>query len=121
MAHEELTIDVSSEIPGETAVFRLTGSLDVATSPRLKEELLNASARNQNDMIIDLTRVDFLDSTGLGALMGAHRRAAEKGGRVSLIVSDGPISRLLHITGLARVFPVYPSIGDALAAISGVQ
>ncbi len=121
MAHEELTIDLSSDTPGETAIFHLGGSLDVATSPRLKEALLKASARDQNDVIVDLTQVEFLDSTGLGALMGAHRRALEKGGRLSLIVSEGPIARLLHITGLSRVFPLYASIGEALAGIGVVE
>jgi anti-sigma B factor antagonist len=65
-------------------------------------------------MIVDLSQLEFLDSTGLGALIGGHRRAAERGGSLRLIVSDGPIARLLNITGLIRVFEVYHSLSDAL-------
>jgi anti-sigma B factor antagonist len=56
-----------------------------------------------------------LDSTGLGALIGAHRRAAENGGSVRLVVQEGQILRLLRITGLLDVFAVYPSVDAALA------
>lgn len=121
MAHDELKIESSSEsVPG-SIVFHLTGSLDVATSPKLKEVLSRVPGDDYGDVIVDLTRVEFLDSTGLGALMGAHRRAIERGGRVRLIVSDGPIARLLNITGLSRVFPVYSSLGEALAGIGAVE
>lgn len=117
MATDELKIH--SEAAGSSLLIRLSGSLDVATSPLLKDAL--ARAAQPSDVIVDLTQVDFLDSTGLGALMGAHRRAIERGGHLGLIVHEGPISRLLTITGLSRVFAVYPSVGEALAGIGGVE
>ena len=79
----------------------------------LRAALTEAQTARKN-VVVDLTQVEFLDSTGLGALIGAHRRAEEGGTSVRLIVSEGPILRLLAITGLIRALAVYHSVGDAL-------
>jgi anti-sigma B factor antagonist len=112
MTHDQLRIDLTSE-SGGTLVFRLRGSLDLATAPTVRAALSEATEKGNHDLIVDLTQLEFLDSTGLGVLIGAHRRAAERGGSFRLIVSNGPISRLLNITGLITVFSVYHSIEDA--------
>ncbi len=114
MSHDELSIDIKTENHGETLVYKLRGSLDLATSPSVRAALLDAASQGNHHMIVDLTKLEFLDSTGLGALIGAHRRALENGGQVRLVVHDGPIARLLNITGLMRVFPVYGTLADAM-------
>jgi anti-sigma B factor antagonist len=113
MAHDQLNIEVRPEDDGTTVLFKLRGTLDIATSPTLRAALNEAHETNKN-VVVDLTHVEFLDSTGLGALIGAHRRAAERGGSLRLIVNEGPIMRLLAITGLIRALPVYHNVGDAL-------
>lgn len=113
MTHDELSIDLKTENGGETLVFKLRGSLDLATAPTVRAALSDANEKGCKDLIVDLTELEFLDSTGLGVLIGAHRRAAERGGAFRLIVVDGPISRLLNITGLIGVFAAYHSIEDA--------
>lgn len=113
MTHDELSIDLRTEDDGETLVFKLRGSLDLATSPTARAALIEATEKGCHDLIVDLTQLEFLDSTGLGALIGAHRRTAERGGSLRLIVTDGPIARLLNITGLVRVFAVYRTLDDA--------
>lgn len=116
MSHDELSINITTSHEGETVVFKLTGSLDLATSPSVRAALLEETGEGQkHDVIVDLTGLEFLDSTGLGALIGAQRRALENDAEVRLVVSDGPIARLLNITGLVRVFGVYPSLEAALA------
>lgn len=113
MTHDELSIDLKTESGGETLVFKLRGSLDLATAPTVRAALTEATDKGGQHLIVDLTQLEFLDSTGLGVLIGAHRRAAERGGSFRLIINDGPISRLLNITGLIAVFAVYHSIDDA--------
>jgi anti-sigma B factor antagonist len=120
MSHDELTIDVKSEKHGEALVFKLRGSLDLATAPTVRAALTDAAGDANRDLIVDLTQIEFLDSTGLGALIGAHRRATEHNGSLRLVVTEGPIARLLNITGLLRVFSVYHSLADALADQSRV-
>jgi len=114
MSHDELHIDLTTAKDGHTLVFALRGSLDIATSPSVRAALTDASDGKQN-VVVDLTQLEFLDSTGLGALIGAHRRATENGGSLRLVVREGPILRLLNITGLIRVLAVYHSLDDALA------
>jgi anti-sigma B factor antagonist len=113
MAHDELSIDVKAEDGGRTTTFKLSGSLDLATAPTVRAALNEASEKGGNHLIVDLRQLEFLDSTGLGVLIGAHRRAVERGGSFRLVISDGPISRLLNITGLIGVFGVYHSTEDA--------
>ncbi len=115
MTHDELSIDLKTEDGGDTLVFRLRGSLDLATAPTVRAALTDATDNDSHHIIVDLTQLEFLDSTGLGVLIGAHRRAAEHGGSLRLIVRDGPISRLLNITGLIAVFAAYHSLEDARA------
>lgn len=114
MAHDALSVDIKSEHNGSAIIYRLRGSLDLATAPSLRAALIEAANEGKHDIIVDLTELEFLDSTGLGALIGAHRRALENGGRVRLIVREGAISRLLNITGLMRIFAVYASLEGAL-------
>ncbi|MGA8099343.1 MAG: STAS domain-containing protein [Candidatus Cybelea sp.] len=113
MTHDELTIDLKTEGGGETLIFKLRGSLDLATAPTIRAGLAEATEKGSQRLIVDLTQLEFLDSTGLGVLIGAHRRAAEHGGSFRLIVTDGPILRLLNITGLIGVFAVFHSLADA--------
>ncbi|MFZ0032535.1 MAG: STAS domain-containing protein [Candidatus Cybelea sp.] len=113
MTHDELSIDLKTEGGGETLILKLRGSLDLATAPTIRAALGEATEKGNQGLIVDLTQLEFLDSTGLGVLIGAHRRAAERGGSFRLIVKDGPISRLLNITGLIGVFAVFHSLADA--------
>lgn len=115
MTTEQLTIDISTDERTGTHVYKLRGSLDLATAPSVRAALVEAAGAGKHDIVVDLTKLEFLDSTGLGALIGAHRRAIESGGAVRLAVGEGAIARLLNITGLMRVFSVYATLEDALA------
>ncbi len=114
MASDQLSIDVLGEPRPLAQVFALRGTLDIATSPSLRSALLDATQAGKEEIIIDLTRVDYIDSTGLGSLIGAQRRAQEHNGCLRLVVKEGPLSRLFNITGLVRVFGIYPTVDDAL-------
>jgi anti-sigma B factor antagonist len=115
MSHDTLSIDVTTTDDGKIQLFGLGGSLDIATSPSLRATLMEAADRDDHEIVVDLSQLEFLDSTGLGALIGAHKRAAEHGGSVRLVAHEGQILRLLRITGLLEVFAVYPSVDAALA------
>ena len=110
--HEDLSIHVHT-IDG-MQVFELVGSLDIATSPTVRAALIEASERGDHRLIVDLHKVDFLDSTGLGALIGAQRRAKEFNGEVRLVAKEGQILRLLRITGLLKVFSVYATLDEGV-------
>jgi anti-sigma B factor antagonist len=113
MPNDELNIALRTENDGDTLVFVLRGSLDLATAPTVRAALLDAIEKAHHNLIVDLCALEFLDSTGLSVLIGAHRRTAEQNGTFRLVICDGPIARLLNITGLIAVFSVYHSLDDA--------
>ena len=115
MPLDTLSIDVTSTNEGRTQIFVLHGSLDLATSPSLRAALLDATERDGAQIVVDVTQLEFLDSTGLGALIGANKRALENDGSLRLVVKEGQILRLLRITGLLEVLAVYRGLDDALA------
>jgi anti-sigma B factor antagonist len=115
MTGDTLGIQVTATDNGQAMLFALDGNLDVATSPSLRAALLERAEHDHHEIIVDLSRLEFLDSTGLGALIGARKRAAEHGGSLRLVAHEGQILRLLRITGLLDVFAVYPSVEAALA------
>ena len=117
---DDLNIHIRSS-DDDTQVFELQGSLDIATSPTVRAALLDAAERGQHRVIVDLSRLDFIDSTGLGALIGGQRRAKENGGEVRLVTREGQILRLLRITGLLSVFGVYHTLDEAVAGTSRIE
>lgn len=110
----DLTINEYSAAPGRTVV-EVSGEIDVYTAPRLRETLVSLVDAGSYRLIIDMERVEFLDSTGLGVLVGGLKRVRAHDGGIDLVCTQGRILRIFRITGLNKVFAVYPSVGEALA------
>lgn len=98
----ELHVDVSG--PAEAPLVVVTGELDVATSPRLRRRLDDAVDAGAHDVSVDLSRVGFMDSSGLGALMAVHHRLQESGGGIAIVGATPPVRKILEITALDEVF-----------------
>jgi anti-sigma B factor antagonist len=86
---------------GETSVISVSGELDLASSPALEQELERVAASEASMVIVDLSELEFMDSTGLSVLVRAHQRSEEKGQRFGLINSSQQVQRLLSLTGVA--------------------
>ena len=84
----------------------LTGELDVHTSPGLRDVLQELLESGQRNLVIDLSELEFVDSTGLGVLVGALKKARQSGGDVELHTPSPAIRKALEITGLTQVFRV---------------
>lgn len=95
---------------------RPVGELDAYTVAEFRDSLGELS--EQPRVVIDLSEVPFMDSAGLGALIGGIRRAREHGGEVAVACSRPTLTRLLHTTGFDRIVPVTESLDDAVAAVS---
>ena len=94
----------------------VAGEVDIFTAPRFKDDLVAIVDDGAIDVIVDLSRVDFIDSTALGVLIGGIKRLHPLGGSLALVATTRPVTRVLEITGLARVFAVYASRDEALAS-----
>src|ERR1700735_3290775 len=111
----EFRLDTVGPI-GDCAVLQVTGEVDVYTAPMLREQMRELSAKGAVHLIADLRRVDFLDSTGLGALVGGLKRLREAGGSLALLISTPRILRIFEITGLTKALAVRQSAIDAITA-----
>jgi anti-sigma B factor antagonist len=100
---------------GSWSVVEVTGELDLSNVPEL-EALLTEHLRTDPHVAIDLSRVTFMDSSALGALVGALKRAREHDGDVILVGAAGAPRRVLEITGLEKAFTLVASLGDLPAA-----
>ena len=101
---------------GDCAVLRVAGEVDVSTAPMLRERFRELAAAGTVHLIADLGQVDFLDCTGLGALVGGLRRLREDGGSLALVVTTPPILRIFQMTGLTKALDAWPSVTDAITA-----
>jgi anti-sigma B factor antagonist len=108
-------LEIQIEETAEHAVCRPVGELDAYTVGQFRESLGDLASTGR--LIIDLSEVPFMDSAGLGALIGGIRRAREAGGQVAVACSRPTLTRLLHTTGFDRIVPVTESIDDAVAAL----
>lgn len=95
----------------------LKGEVDIYTAPRFKEDLLALIDEGLTDILVDLTQVEFIDSTALGVLIGGVKRLHPLEGHLLVIADSRPVLKILTITGLDRVFSVYPDREQALAAL----
>lgn len=106
---------------GEWAVLRVSGELDLVTSPALRQRVHDAVAEGSHDLVVDLSDVFFCDSSGVGVLIAARRLIRSCQGRLRLILpargaSEGShVNRVLGALGVRRLFDVYPDIDSAVA------
>jgi anti-sigma B factor antagonist len=97
----------------------LQGEVDAFTAPKLKQEMIQQIENGSSRLIVDLADVGYLDSTGLGVLIGGLKRTRDKGGDLVLVCPNVRISRIFDITGLSRIFEMFQTEAEALNRIKG--
>ena len=105
----------TEELANDAYVIALTGEVDLYTAPEFKQQLLEVIGQGGKDVIVDFTNTTFIDSTTLGVLVGGVKRLRPNGGRLSLVCNDRNITKIFEITGLDRVFTIFPTRDEALA------
>jgi anti-sigma B factor antagonist len=110
--------DMKTEQLSESAyVVSLAGEVDLYTAPEFKQQLLEVVAEGARQVVVDFTDATFIDSTTLGVLVSGLKRLRANDGELSLVCSDRNIAKIFEITGLDRVFSIYESRDEALAAL----
>lgn len=110
----DLTLSTRSQ-DGRTVV-EVAGEIDVYTAPKLREQLAELVDSGRYDIVVDMTGVEFLDSTGLGVLVGGLKRVRTHDGSLQLVCTQERILKIFRITGLTKVFPIHDSVDAAVAA-----
>ncbi|MHB8780776.1 MAG: STAS domain-containing protein [Candidatus Geothermincolia bacterium] len=102
-------LQIKEEKVGPYRILQLKGEVDVYTAPKLREAIIMQVEEGERDIVVDLEDVDFLDSTGLGVLVGGLKRVKPFSGSLGLICTQEKILRIFRITGLTKVFPIFSS------------
>jgi anti-sigma B factor antagonist len=97
-------------------IITLEGELDMYSAPHLREILDSLIAEGEGTIILDCTQLVFIDSSGLGSLVGALKEVSNGTGTLSLAGINENIERILKVTGLGRLFTVYPTLEEARTA-----
>ena len=97
-------------------VIDVQGEIDMYTAPRLRELLIDLVGKGSYQLVVNLEKVGFLDSTGLGVLVGGLKRVRAHDGSLDLVCTREQILNILRITGLTEVFGIYQTVDQAIAA-----
>jgi anti-sigma B factor antagonist len=111
----EFQLDAESLGDGR-AVLRVAGEVDVYTAPQIREQIQDLAAKGTVQLVADLSQVEFIDSSGLGALIGGLRRVREDDGSLVLVIPTRRILRVFQLTGLTKALRIYDNLDEALSA-----
>ncbi len=99
-------------------VVELGGEIDVYTSPKVKDAITALIDQGHYNLVINLEKVRYIDSTGLGVLIGGLKRVREHGGSVNLVCTNPQIRKIFDITGLVKIFGIFENEEDAKKALA---
>src|ERR1700684_2891582 len=115
MSVQDFKVDIIGPT-GDCAVLQIAGDLDAYTAPFLRDRMRDLTAVGVRHVIADLRQVDFLDSTGLGVLVGGLKRFREHGGSLAPVITKSGVLKVLQVTGLTTVLPPRSSVANAIDA-----
>jgi anti-sigma B factor antagonist len=107
---------VTVQPDGVFLIVGVSGEIDMDTAPDLEKALIEAATVGGQRVIVDLTGVSFMDSSGLGALVGGHTRLVQSGGDLQIVVSRPLTRRLFEVTALDQVLALHLSLESAQAS-----
>jgi anti-sigma B factor antagonist len=109
-------LSLQTRVAGDFTVVEVGGEIDVYTAPKLRECLVDLVNSGRHNLVVDMEKVEFLDSTGLGVLVGGLKRVRAHDGSLRLVCTQERILKIFRITGLTKVFPIHDSISGAVSA-----
>ena len=113
----EYGVDLSLETRHEdgNTIIEVGGEIDVYTAPKLRDKITELVGGGTYNLVIDMAGVEFLDSTGLGVLVGGLKKVRAHDGSLELVCNQDRLLKIFRITGLAKVFVIHESTDAAFA------
>jgi len=107
---------IETERIGPNLIVRVDGELDLVTSPLFREKVENKLNQYEiiKHLILDLKKVNFIDSSGLGAILGRFKRLSQQGGRLSAVNVSPQVRRIFELSGLLKIMEIYNDRQQAL-------
>ena len=115
-ANVNFKIDMKA-VEKKVPIIDLEGEVDVYTAPQLKQQMIGLLETGAKELVVNLTKVEYLDSTALGVLIGGLKRIRELDGNMVLVCPSPRIKRVFEITGLDKIFDIYNSEEEAQEAM----
>jgi anti-sigma B factor antagonist len=112
--------ETATEIVNGVRVVAVRGELDIATSPQVRELLSDAATDRARPLVIDLVECEFIDSTGLAALLHGAKPAQNGESHVAIVSPGGDVRRMLELTAIDQTIPVFDGLEEALTAVLAV-
>ena len=103
------------EMAGGVAVVAAPGEIDITNAAGLRAALLQAAARGNRTLVVDMSRTQYCDSAALHVVVRAHKQAQTEGREVLLVITAATVLRIFAVTGLDHLIPNFPSLQEALA------
>jgi anti-sigma B factor antagonist len=118
MLEEFVDLSLSNRPMGNHMVVEVAGEIDVYTAPRLREKMVELVNAGHYHLVVDMESVEFLDSTGLGVLVGGLKRVRSHDGSLRIVCTQERLLKIFRITGLTKVFPIHDSVDEAASSPS---
>lgn len=112
----QIDLVINSRVQEPWGILTVQGEVDIYTSPKLKDAIVGLLDQGQSRLVVDLKDVEFIDSAGLGVLLGSLKRVREHQGEIVLVAARDPVLKLFSLTGLDRVFRIFPTVEEATTA-----
>ncbi|WP_193373306.1 STAS domain-containing protein [Nocardiopsis xinjiangensis] len=112
-----MELKISSRSQDDVAVVTVGGEIDLYTAPQLRDELVGALEDGARRLVIDMSRVEFCDSTGISVLLSAMKRSRDKNGDLELGAPRPAVTKVLEVTGLDEVFTIHQDLGTLSASV----
>ncbi|MGH3487449.1 MAG: STAS domain-containing protein [Actinopolymorphaceae bacterium] len=113
-----MDLSLSNRPMGNHMVVEVAGEIDVYTAPRLREKMVELVNAGHYHLVVDMESVEFLDSTGLGVLVGGLKRVRSHDGSLRIVCTQERLLKIFRITGLTKVFPIHDSVDEAVSSPS---
>jgi anti-sigma B factor antagonist len=112
-------LGLEHECPAENiALIRVVGELDVYTSAKLRRLIIELASAGRQRFVLDLAQVGYIDSTGIGVLVGAFKYCRWRDGYVALVITSKRLAEPFRVSGLSKVFPIFDDPDNGVAALS---
>ncbi|HOK53255.1 MAG TPA: STAS domain-containing protein [Armatimonadota bacterium] len=114
----EMDLRIKTRIVEGVPVIELSGELDSYTCSQFRDAMIDIIEQGHPSVVVSMAEVEYIDSSGLGTLVGGLKRASEKGGRIAVVCRSNQIRKVFEITGLEKVFPLFEDETEAARSLA---
>ena len=110
-----MSLQIETEVSGDTLIVRLSGELDHHTAELVRTQVEAELDRGYSNLVMNFDQLGFMDSSGLGVILGRYKRVTQAGGRMSLCSVNDQLMKLFELSGMLKILRIYKTESQALA------